>query len=156
MLLVAILNGFYAFGTVCISCELSQHACDAVNAFDVEIGQLDWYLYPIGMKKTLPMIIKVAQKPVVIKGFGSMAANRELLKKVNEYLLLCRPNSTMYIVSISLSLFIFRLSIKHILSSWYLENSANKSKSMMITFFMNICNKLAMRGASTKNNNNIF
>lgn len=55
---------------------------DAVNSFDMQIYQTDWYLYPMELKKILPTIINVTQKSVVIKGFGTMAADRESFKKV--------------------------------------------------------------------------
>ena len=85
MLLIAIGYACYAFGVVFIACEIVQHVCDAINSFDMRIVQIDWYLYPIEMKKMLPVIINLAQKPVVIKGFGSMPTDRELFKKVNKY-----------------------------------------------------------------------
>ena len=85
MLLIAFGYACYAFGVAFIACEIVQHICDAINSYDMHIGQTDWYLYPIELKKMLPVIINMAQKPVVIKGFGSMPTNRELFKKVNQY-----------------------------------------------------------------------
>lgn len=82
MLLIALGYGLNSFGLVFITCEFSQRGCDAVNSFDFEIGQIDWYLCPIEMKKMLPTIMNMAQKPVAIKGFGTMAADREIFKKV--------------------------------------------------------------------------
>lgn len=57
MLLMAIGYVVYSFGTVFVACETSQNGCDAVNAFDMEIIQIDWLVYPIEMKKMLPIII---------------------------------------------------------------------------------------------------
>lgn len=82
MLLMEIGYGLYSFGVVFICCEIAQHASNAVDSFDMEIGQTDWYLYPIKMKKMLPMMMIMAQKPAQLKWFGSMAADRELFKKV--------------------------------------------------------------------------
>lgn len=82
MVLMAIGYVVYSFGVVFIACEASQNGCDAVNAFDTEIGQINWYLYPVEIKKMLPMIMNMAQKPVQIGGFGTMTTDRELFKKV--------------------------------------------------------------------------
>lgn len=70
----------YTFGVILIVCEMCQAGCDAVNATDMEISQIDWHLYPIEIKKVLPMII--IQKPVSLKAFGSMATDRKLFRKV--------------------------------------------------------------------------
>lgn len=80
----------YSFGLLFVACEIAQRACDAFNSFDLDIGQIDWYLYPIVMKKMLPVILNMAQKPVEFKWFGSLAADRDTFKKVN--ILLCYTN----------------------------------------------------------------
>ena len=84
MLLIAFGYALYSVGLLCIVCEICQHGCDTINAFDMEIGQIDWYLYPIEMKKILPVIINMVQKPIEFKWFGSMASDRETFKQVNE------------------------------------------------------------------------
>lgn len=85
MLVMAFAYALYSFGLLFAACEIIQNVCDAVNAFDMEIVQSDWYLYPLKMKKMLPMIVNMAQKPVEIKWFGSSAANRDTFKKVIIY-----------------------------------------------------------------------
>lgn len=82
MLLMTIGYTLYSFGVVFIVCEVTQHVCDAINAFDMEISQTDWYLYPHDMKKVLPMIMNVTQKPVEFKWFGSMSSCRDTFRKV--------------------------------------------------------------------------
>lgn len=76
------MNAVYSFGLSFIVCEITQNVCDAINSFDVDISQLDWYLYSVKMKKMLPMIINMAQKPVDFKWFGSLASDRDTFKKV--------------------------------------------------------------------------
>lgn len=84
MVMLAIAFGYavYSFGASFIVCEITQLICDAVNEFDMEISQIDWYLYPIEIRKMLPMIMNVAQKSIEVKWFGSMALDRETFKKV--------------------------------------------------------------------------
>lgn len=82
MLAIALAYALYSFGFLCIVCEIGQNGCDAVNAFDISIGQIDWYSYPIEMQEMLPTIINMAQKPVEFKWFGSMAVDRETVKKI--------------------------------------------------------------------------
>lgn len=82
MLVIALGYALYSFGLLFIACEIAQSGCDAVNSFDLDIGQIDWYLYPIQMQKILPAVMNMAQKPVEFIWFGSMAADRDTFKKV--------------------------------------------------------------------------
>lgn len=55
--LESILYPVWSFGLVFIACEISQLSCDALNEMDDEIGQMDWYLFPIEIQRMLAMII---------------------------------------------------------------------------------------------------
>lgn len=67
---------------ILIVCELGQRVTDIFASINDVIEQYNWYQYPIAMKKMLLTILPEVQKPVDIKCFGSLAANRECFKKV--------------------------------------------------------------------------
>lgn len=65
------------------ACDLCEKTCDTYNEIGSEINQLDWYLFPLEVKKLLPMIVMNAQKPVKLECFGSViSGDRETFKKV--------------------------------------------------------------------------
>lgn len=72
----------YAFGTVFMSCELCQKVTNGCEEFSDRIGQLKWYLFPIKIKRFLPIVILHAQQPTVFKCFGSIACDRDTFKQV--------------------------------------------------------------------------
>lgn len=82
VLLNASLNGVIALTAVFIACELSQRMNDAFDGIDATIAQFDWYLFPIKIQRTLPMIIANAQQPVTLECFGSIVCSRQVFGKV--------------------------------------------------------------------------
>lgn len=75
---------FYAFGIVGIACELSQQMNLAFDECNDIINQFEWYLLPSKMQKMLPFFMQLAQQPVNMKCFGSVACDRESLKYVSK------------------------------------------------------------------------
>lgn len=81
-LFLLIYDVIIAFTLVFISCELCQRLSNAFSDFDDIIIQYKWYLFPIELKQMLPMVMIVAQKPVLIECFGDIACCRDVFKKV--------------------------------------------------------------------------
>lgn len=65
-----------------IPCELSERVSHAFNGINDMIWTVDWYKFPIEMKKMIPIILIESQSPVSLKCFGSIACDRELFKRV--------------------------------------------------------------------------
>lgn len=84
-LLLSISNGTLALATVFIACELGQRLTDGFNDIELTIDQFAWYLFPIEVKRMLPMIIADAQQPVYLECFGSIGCTREVFKSVSWY-----------------------------------------------------------------------
>lgn len=82
VLLVPLVDGIIGVATVFISCELGQRMSDSFDKINFTIDQLDWYLFPIKIQRMLPMIIEIAQEPVELECFGSIACIREVFKNV--------------------------------------------------------------------------
>lgn len=68
--------------SVFIVCELGERACELFGTVDEVMDEIDWYLYPIEIKRILPIIMIVTQKPIYIELFGSITASRETFKRV--------------------------------------------------------------------------
>lgn len=84
MLLEAIFYGFWATNLVFAACELGQRLSNAFSEIDGRIGELDWYLLPIEIRRMLPTIILYAELPLVVQFFGSLTCCREQFKKVSQ------------------------------------------------------------------------
>lgn len=83
MLIEMVIEVFYSFCVVFITCELGERLINAYGGIDDVIGQFDWYLYPFEIQKFLPTIIIIAQQPVAIECFGSVTTNREAFQQVS-------------------------------------------------------------------------
>lgn len=83
MLLIIIIQVFYAFCDMFLACELGQRINIAFDECGEMIDQFDWYLLPAKIQRILPLIINFAQQPVNIKCFGSSACDRETFKYVS-------------------------------------------------------------------------
>lgn len=79
---IAALDMCNSFGNTFVFCELGQRTTNAFEDIDDIICQFDWYLFPIELKRMLPMFVNVAQQPVEIACFGSFKCSRETFKKV--------------------------------------------------------------------------
>lgn len=83
MLLESCMCGALAFFFVSFPCELGQRFSDAFNHIDYMMGQINWYLLPINIRKTLPITIQYTQKSFAIRFFGSHSCSRKQLKKAS-------------------------------------------------------------------------
>lgn len=81
-LLYRLVELFAALALVFIPCELDDRLCSEFDDINDIIDELDWHLFPLKMKKLLPMIMMNSQQPVGFKCFGSYLCNRETYKKV--------------------------------------------------------------------------
>lgn len=86
-LFLLILSGTFGLAAVFIACELAHRLTDAFNGIGHTADQLDWYLFPIEVKRMLPMVIVIAKQPVTIACFGNIICSREVFKNVSAFLL---------------------------------------------------------------------
>lgn len=73
---------FDVIWSVFIACELGERACEMFGSVDGTVAEIDWYLYPIEIKRILPVIMITTQKDIYIELFGSITASRETFKRV--------------------------------------------------------------------------
>lgn len=98
--------------------ELGQVFSNSFDEIKEEVGQINWYLFPIGIQRMLPITIANVQQPVLIKSFGNILCLRDQFKKVSSYLLFCAINFKHSIV--------FRSSMRHTNTLWCCINFTNK------------------------------
>lgn len=63
-------------------CEFGEMVGSAVDAFDAELCQCDWYEFPIEMQKLLATFMLSTQRSTVFRGYGDIPCNRNYFKKV--------------------------------------------------------------------------
>lgn len=82
ILLETINEAFYAICIIFIICEFGERLTIAYDEMNCQIEQFDWYLFPIEIKRLLPILMIDAQQRVELQCFGTLSASRESLKKV--------------------------------------------------------------------------
>lgn len=82
LLVITIIEVFYAFAVLLMACELGQRISVAFDECSAMIDEFKWYLFPTKVQRILPIIINFTQQPVKINCFGSVAADRETFKYV--------------------------------------------------------------------------
>lgn len=87
-------------GLVFFTCELGQQLTNTLARFEYKFEQLDWYLFPVKVQRSLPTVLNNVQKPVEIGCFGILRANRDQFKNV--YL---QYNTVKYIFRSNISAF---------------------------------------------------
>lgn len=78
--------GIELFWTVAVDdvvCELGHSISIEYEEIDYEIGQFDWYAFPVDLWPMLPTLIIGVQQPAGIDVFGIISCSREDFKKVN-------------------------------------------------------------------------
>lgn len=80
--LLLFVMGIFALALVFIISELGQRMSDTFDEIDSTLDKSDWYLFPIEIKRMLPMIIANAQEPVSLECFGSIICSRNTFKNV--------------------------------------------------------------------------
>lgn len=82
MLLVTVLEISYVFLAIGVACEIAQRSNDLFDEINDIFDQIDWYSYSNEIQRALPTVFNIAQQPVELEFFGSLAASRETFKKV--------------------------------------------------------------------------
>lgn len=83
VLLMTILQAFYALCIVFIACELCERLTIAYAELEYKIEQFEWYAFPIKAQRLLPILMLNAQQPITLQCFGGISTNREAFKKVH-------------------------------------------------------------------------
>lgn len=81
----------WTFIFIFIYCELGQRVSEEFNGPYDAICQLRLHLFPIEIKRMLPIIILGAQQPIDLRGYGNFSCNRDSFKSVSG-IMLCFSN----------------------------------------------------------------
>lgn len=82
LLVISVVQLGWSSSLTFIPCELSERI--SIAFFDVcdAVDELDFYLFPIGMQKMLPIVLLNSQAPIALRCFGSVFCGRDVFKKV--------------------------------------------------------------------------
>lgn len=69
---------------VFVGCELGQRLSNAFEEIIDEFEKFHWYLFPIGINRSLPMLMSEAQAPVEMEVFGSITCCRPVMNFVSD------------------------------------------------------------------------
>lgn len=83
-LAVLLLQVTGAFFFLIVVCEFGARITYAHDEIYSVILQLSWYNFPVELQSILPFVISIAQKGVVVYGYGSVACSRETFKRVGK------------------------------------------------------------------------
>lgn len=87
-------NVIYSFAQFFVLCEFGERLTRQFNEVDREHFNSDWYRFPFGVQKILPIIINGTYYPVLLKGIGGLICTHETFKNVrnlyNEYVFVIR------------------------------------------------------------------
>lgn len=73
---------FAAFAVIFLFCEVGQRIIDESNEATTNLIVIEWYTYPMAIKKIYPIIIMGTNEPVKLCGMGNIVCTREAFKNV--------------------------------------------------------------------------
>lgn len=80
--MITILELIYGFGSLFIACEVCQRTNLAFDKCSEMVEHFEWYSFPTGIQRMLPVILNIMHQPVEIKCFGGLTCDRETFKYV--------------------------------------------------------------------------
>lgn len=81
--MVPVVEALIALCIAFTACELGERMNYAFGRMNFTLDQLDWYLFPIGIKRIFPMIVGITQQSIELSCFGSITCTRIVFKQVN-------------------------------------------------------------------------
>lgn len=111
---------FCSFVAVFGMCEFGQRVSESFYKINIVLERFKWYLLPMEAQKMLPIIMIVAQEPVTLKIFGSVACNRITFKEVSS--ILWKPIFKTIVNFVFCAFFLVRFAINRIHRSCYFNN----------------------------------
>lgn len=73
---------FWSFIMIYVYCEMGQNVTDQLDNHEYELGQSNWYLFPIELQRIHSIVLAIAQHPTTINGYGNIVCSREAMKLV--------------------------------------------------------------------------
>lgn len=65
-----------------ILCHFGQRVTQHYECLEYECYAISWYMLPLNIQKNWPIMIRVAQKPIELRGIGSIGLNRQTYMQV--------------------------------------------------------------------------
>lgn len=75
---------FYLFAPIFGVCEFGERLYGTFEEINAVYNQFAWYSFPYNVQQMLPILIMVAQNPIELRVFGSIACGRITLQNVSK------------------------------------------------------------------------
>lgn len=85
LIVLSIVQVTWSLSLAFVPCEIGERLTAAfITIFD-NLCDLDWYVYPIGMQKALPLIMLNAHELITVECFGEISCTRGVFKSVSKF-----------------------------------------------------------------------
>lgn len=65
-----------------VFCYYGDEVTGKFKGLSVSMYKLNWHLYPIEIRRNMPLIMSIAQKPIYLRGFGRTECTREVFNRL--------------------------------------------------------------------------
>lgn len=65
-----------------IFCNNGDEVTEKFMRIGNSMYELNWHLYPIELRKHIPLTMAIAQTPIYLRGFGRTECTRDVFKKI--------------------------------------------------------------------------
>lgn len=73
---------YFIYQVIYVNSTLGQSMTDKFDEFSEKLGQCNWYIYPIGIKRMYGTFLLNAQQETYLQGYGNLVCSHETMKKV--------------------------------------------------------------------------
>lgn len=94
MIISLVSQVFWSIALISIYCEFGERVSIGFNQSYRVICQFQWYSFPMRMKKSVLIVLAVAQQPHELRSFAICSCAREPLKNVRLFETQFLPNQT--------------------------------------------------------------
>lgn len=72
----------WSFCFIGIFCEFGESVTEQFEMIKFELGQRNWYLFPLEMQQTFLIVLANAKQPKYVQGFANVICSRKAFKNV--------------------------------------------------------------------------
>lgn len=107
-----------SFISILFFCEIGEKVSIIFIQINNDLDRINWYLFSNDKQKMFNIILCFCKESVVLEGFGSIRASRNVFKEVS----LLRKFKLLFLLRTSNCLYDFRSFIQHFHFSWCFVN----------------------------------
>lgn len=81
-MLSPLMGVLFMFACLFLYCEAGERVTHQFNVFYEELCHLDWYLFPLDIKRMFVIMLTGTQEPTSIQGYANTVCTRDAFKVV--------------------------------------------------------------------------